>query len=172
MGSKNTATLWKGQIWSAFPASGKTYCWERYNEIVIDLWRTSYKHIITKEQLSDLEKDKWLIKEINPERPYNYLKAIVEATHKYNIVLVNESILELLREKRIPYSLVVPTLDCKEEYKKRMIQRGNDQVLINKITNKFEVYINENLKDNYATVIYRLSKWQYLSDLVNTLRIP
>jgi len=87
-------------------------------------------------------------------------------------VLVNEAILETLRANDIPYSIVTPTVECKDEYIERMKQRGNNEPLIQKLSTNFEKYISENREDEYAEHIYTLEQGQYLSDLFEILQIP
>lgn len=162
----------QGQIISAFPMTGKTYCGNTYQNI-IDLWRTPFKHILSEEDKKVwVEASKWILKEINPEWPNNYKEAILEAQHTYDVVLVNEAILETLRANDIPYSVVTPTINCKDEYIERMRQRGNNDILIQKLSANFEKYITENREDSYAEHIYTLQQWQYLSDLFEILQIP
>jgi hypothetical protein len=73
-------------------------------------------------------------------------------------VLVNEAILETLRANDISYSVVTPTIDCKDEYIERMRQRGNNDILIQKLSANFEKYITENREDSYAEHIYTLQQ--------------
>jgi hypothetical protein len=73
-------------------------------------------------------------------------------------VLVNEAILETLRANDIPYSVVTPTINCKDEYIERMRQRGNNDILIQKLSANFEKYITENREDSYAEHIYTLQQ--------------
>jgi hypothetical protein len=105
----------------------------------------------------------------NPDRPENYKKAIFRAQTKYNIVLVPQSILITLRKDDIPYSLVVPTIDCKDEYIARMEKRGNNISCISKMKIHFEEYLNNRHNDTYAQHIYLLQKREYLSDLLQVL---
>ncbi|MDR3169856.1 MAG: hypothetical protein LBU27_09290 [Candidatus Peribacteria bacterium] len=88
------------------------------------------------------------------------------------MVLVNEAILETLRNNNIPYSCVVPVVSCKKEYMERMKSRGNNEQFIQKMAEHFEEYITNNAQDEYAENIYTLQQGQYLSDLLKTLDIP
>jgi len=131
----------KGKIVYAFPGSGKTTISQKYDNM-IDLERSYYKHILTPEQekLSEEER-KGIQKADNPEWPQNYFNAIEEALAKYDYVFTSHIGIEYAIDKGHDFWLFYPSLDQKEEYKNRMIERGNAPYFIERMYNKFDTIV-------------------------------
>lgn len=158
----------KGVILNAFPASGKTYLGQQLPN-VIDLGKTAFAWVQTpQQQRMDAEQQKGLLQTKNPNWPQNYVEAILKAQNKYDIVLVNYDVLKTLHEQGIAYSIVTPTLDCKQEYIARMQQRGNNSDFVLHMQQAFDAYVTNNLQDPYAEHIYTMNPGQYLYDFICT----
>lgn len=154
-------------IISAFPGCGKTILGIKYKN-VIDLESSLYKYFfdanITKREI---EARKATPREKNPEYPKNYVKAIQEATKKYDIVLTSCGpwVRSELEKKKLENIVVYPSIECKEEYIQRYINRGNHINFINYVKENFEEWIKEFDEDNSIKKI-KMKKGETLEDVL------
>ena len=100
----------KPEIYSVFPACGKTYLYEHqeeYNLKILD---------------SDSSEFSWIrvndIKERNPDFPNNYIKHIKDNIGKYDCIFVSShaSVRESLDKENIDFTIVYPAQHCKAEW--------------------------------------------------------
>lgn len=154
-------------IISGFAGIGKTYLGNKYEDI-IDLESSDYKWIYSDEVNGmDWEKRKGLTERLfNPDWPENYINAILEAEKKYKIVLISQSveILAELRLRKIPFIVVIPDINLKEEYIARCRKRGNNEVFIGFISDYYEYFINKLMSKDDPKVI--LKSGEYLEDVL------
>lgn len=153
-----------GVLVCAFPASGKSYVGEKYDN-VLDLKTTDFKYCIDN-RISDEEKEKGDVKgEINPNWQNDFLKAIIDGLKKYDVVLVCywKEILDILDSLNMEYVLVYPNRKDKYIYKHRMLNRGNSQEFVDRMFSVFDNMLDDmetrNAKQNIV-----LSTNQYLED--------
>lgn len=156
---------------SGFPGVGKTSL-ERYERIV-DLessgfhwfWATGdpfSKEVPTQPAPKELR--------LHPMWPKNYVDKIDELSQDYTkIILISTHpvVLADLKERRIPYIIVCPTKDCKNEYMIRYLRRGSDWSFLLSMHQRFDEYL-ENLEKDPAPKIY-LARGQYLQDVLPPL---
>lgn len=158
---------------SVFAGLGKTTVGEKHSNIC-DLQSSPYRYDYSQISKNDYEKMKCNSQSIkNPEWPNNYLKAILEAINKYDLVLVpsNLDVRNLLVENKISFTFVLPYKD--EENKKKLLERykkrGNNEKLINDVMNNFDCWSRNQEDYNYPIVI--LAKNKYLEDLLFDMNI-
>ncbi len=155
-----------GKIIYAFPGTGKTHYCKR-NLDSVELSSEDY-HWLDKNKS---ESRKGCYKEINSKWPYNYLNAIIEAKEKYKYVFITHSGLELCEKANIPYVMVYPSAEQKEEYIKRFKKRKNNVEFINNMNENYEKYILSCYENNKATKKYILKKNQYLEDIIKEFNV-
>lgn len=148
-----------------FAGIGKTYLGNKYKN-VIDLESSDYKWIYSnRANKMDKEKRKGLTqRNVNYAWPDNYLDAITDANAEYDLVLVSQSldILDELHLMKVPYILVFPKLELKEEYIQRCIDRGNQENFIWFIDRYYEKLIKNLMKRPEEKII--LDTGEYLED--------
>ena len=152
------------KIISAFPGIGKTTLVQT-NKNYIDLESSDYKWIDIDKTLS-IEERKGTAKTINPNFPENYIKKIVELTSMgYNVLISShKEVREALQSRSIKYTIVLPSLDMKEEMINRYLSRGNQESFINLLKTNYEKFVEDLSMDPNEKVV--LKSGQYLSDLV------
>ncbi len=128
----------------------------------VDLVSMPYSWILPKEnekaEYEEIKAAPYLIR--HPHFYTNYLLAILEANKKYEYVLIPtiEQILRRLEnEFHMPFIVVYPSIELKEQYKQRYIDRGNTQ-------NFLEVFIEQWDDRIHALMEYDTNKSIVLSD--------
>ena len=103
------------KIISAFPGIGKTTLVQT-NKNYVDLESSDYKWIDIDKTLS-IEERKGTAKTINPYFPENYIKKIIELTDMgFNVLISShKEVREALQAQGIEYTIILPSLDMKEE---------------------------------------------------------
>lgn len=106
----------------------------------------------------------------NPEWPQNYIAHIQENRDASDILLVSshDVVRTALVEAGIPFILVYPSLDMKDEYIQRYIQRGSNESFVALLKAHYEKWIAELMEQRGCTHVV-LQSGQYLSDVVNQL---
>ena len=158
-------------IIAAWPGTGKSFLGNRY-ENILDAETTKFQFIVNdKLERSEIEKQKKTVRTPNPEWPNNYLKYLLDNSSKYDIIFIppHPEILDYLSKHNYDFTLVVPNKDLKEEYKKRYINRGNNDSYIDTITTKWEYGLN--ILEKYDNKKIILNKGEYLLDYINKLGI-
>lgn len=77
----------------------------------------------------------------------------------------HKEVRDCLFNNGIPFGLVYPRRDCKEEYLKRYWGRGNDANFIQLIDENWDNWLTELETDYASSVIFELEPGVYLSDL-------
>ena len=154
----------KGIIISAFATCGKTYLGKKYKN-VIDLESSNYK--FDNSDLANIpsEERKGTKRKLNSNWPENYYNAIVDATNKYDIVLVQlkPENFDYFDKHNIRYSIAYPNLNNFEEIKRRCINRNNNKDFINRLWEVFVPYYEDSIKRNYEK-LYILNDDMTLED--------
>ena len=128
-------------IIAGFGGVGKTTLANKYKN-VLDLESTPYKYVVENYEKYDAEAVKGqgiAKKELNPDFPSNYIKAIKENIGKYDYILVwchPEQSLPYLDKAGIDYELFIPTRDALDEYRQRFINRGNCPEYVDRVSSK------------------------------------
>lgn len=152
------------KIISAFPGIGKTTLVQT-NKNYVDLESSDYKWIDIDKTLS-IEERKGTAKTINPDFPENYIKKIMELTDiGFNVLISShKEVREALQAQGIKYTIVLPSLDMKEEMINRYLNRGNQESFVNLLKTNYEKFVEDLSMDSNEKVV--LKSGQYLSDLV------
>lgn len=152
------------KIISAFPGIGKTTLVQT-NKNYVDLESSDYKWIDIDKTLS-IEERKGTAKTINPDFPENYIKKIMELTDiGFNVLISShKEVREALQAQGIKYTIVLSSLDMKEEMINRYLNRGNQESFVNLLKTNYEKFVEDLSMDSNEKVV--LKSGQYLSDLV------
>jgi hypothetical protein len=105
----------------------------------------------------------------NPAFPENYISRLNElmeqnhSNHKF-LLSCHQKVRDCLKSNGIPYIIVLPRKELKNEYLKRWLQRGSDIEFIEIMYYRWDEMIDSCEKDD-APKIY-LEQGEYLSDLI------
>ena len=151
------------KIISAFPGTGKTYCFNKYknsNIKILDSDSSEFSWIKDENGKNTNER--------NPDFPNNYIKHIKENIGKVDIIFVSshDVVRNALRENNIKYILVYPCISYKEEYIHRYTERGNDEKFIKFINENFENFIEDIEKETFPYKIALVGK-ETINDILN-----
>lgn len=121
-------------IISGFPGIGKTYFCER-NKDALDLDSSNFTWFYDEE---------FNRKERRPDFPNNYIKSIRENIGKYKYILVSthDEVRKALQDEGLPFVVVYPSIDRKDEFIQRYKDRGNNQFFIDIVSQNWETWIN------------------------------
>lgn len=153
-----------GTIIAAFATCGKTILGKKYKN-VIDLESSKYKFKNNSLENIPIEARKGLNRERNEEWPYNYYKAIDEATRLYDIVLVQlkPEHFDYFDKNNIKYSIVYPDINNFDIVRERCIKRGNNEKFTQRLEEVFLPYYEDCLNRNYENM-YILANDETLED--------
>ena len=120
---------------------------------------------------SDSTNFSWIEKGVrNPDFPNNYIEHIKKNMDTADIILISshDIVRNALVKNRIPFILVYPSREIKEEYIKRYKERGSDENFINLLQNNWDKFIDdcESQKGCKHVVIH---SGEYLSDKIKEL---
>ena len=165
------------KIISAFPASGKTYAFERLSKEgykILDSdsskFNWCYDHDSTK--LDNIEKHR------NPEFPDNYIQHIKENVGKVDYIFVSshKSVRNALTANNINFTLVYPSRKMKAEWVGRCFLRGSGEKFCQLIADNWDDWIDEMeatencdkwvLGEDDSIYLFDLDKYSYLSELI------
>ena len=153
-------------------AIGKTYLAEHDKRFIdLDDMKATYKYGLSKASRKEKERGKLDRGEIvNNDSTKYAIKILEEEIKNDSIILIssaNKKLLKYLIDNKINYCLVYANINDKQEYIKRMKNRGNNDIFIEKLT-ETEAWKNqyeENIKDLRPKYKIELKKGQYLSDI-------
>jgi hypothetical protein len=99
--------------------------------------------------------------------PKNYIEHIKSNLGKVDIIMVSshKEVRVALVENEIPFTLVYPSPDIKDEYIQRYIDRGNTGSFVELLNNNWELWLNE-LEEQVGCEKIKLVENQYLSDVI------
>ena len=154
------------------PAIGKTYLAEHDDRFIdLDEIKANYKYGLYNATREEMKKGKLNRGKVVNEDSTKYAIGILEKELKNNkIILIssgNNGVVKYILDNKIKYCLVYAGLELLDEYKNRMIQRGNNSIFVDKIANeqKWEEDYIKSVNDVNATYKIELKKGQYLSDI-------
>ena len=159
------------RVFVCVPGVGKTYLQKMDNRFVdMDAKRALYKYGETDD--SGLEKSKGnrgatVNKDYN-EYMLKEFRRYLKETDKILLFAPNPQMVQMIIDENVPYWLVYHSLDCVEEYKQRMRDRGNlenfiESMLGDEIIKQFH---KENVSDTRPAYKIELKQKQYLSDVI------
>lgn len=140
-----------------FSGIGKSTAEQKHRSI-IDFESSGWSHLW----------EEGILKGKNPAFPGNYIAELLrlidrdEAT--YYLLSCHETVRNELQSAGIPYIIVMPTIEQKNDYLKRWLKRGSSVEFIETMNDKWDEMIESCEKDD-APKIY-LSSGEYISDLI------
>lgn len=153
------------------PAIGKTYLSKIDNRFIdIDGLKADYKYGLKDIPLKEKERGKLNRGKIINNDSSKYAIELLKQTIKDNkiaLISYNTKIIEYIINNNIPYCLVYADKSLREEYAKRMKERGNNDFFINQMTDKIawnDFYL-KNEQDKIARYKIKLNNQEYLSDI-------
>ena len=156
----------QGIIIAGFTALGKTTLAQKYDNI-IDLESSLYQWKHKKKMtLEEIETNKGKKERIpNDKFPENYIKAILDARKKYDIVLTSMhwKLLEYFNKNNISFYLAYPKLDSGDVLKQRCIDRGNTEEWAQAIKDKVNLWYPRIREYNIKNIIF-IDKNECLED--------
>ena len=151
----------KTKIISAFPACGKTYVFENFNDkVILD---------------SDSSKFSWVMvanqKVRNPDFPQNYIRYIKENIGKVDYILVSthENVRRALEDAEIDFYLVYPDRNLKKEWIGRCFLRGNRENFCWLIADNWDNWIDQLEQDSKRHKSIILRHGEHLSNVIRFL---
>jgi hypothetical protein len=105
----------------------------------------------------------------NANFPANYIKAIRNAKecHGYILTASHQVVRDALKAEGIPYIIVAPKRELKNEYLIRYLQRGNEIEFIELLNEKWDAFL-DGIENDGAPVIW-LDKGEYMSDVLGVI---
>ena len=107
--------------------------------------------------------------ERNPMFPSNYIEAIVKYSHNWEYILVSShnEVRQMLKAKGIPYIIVAPRRELKNEYLIRYFQRYSTMKFIETLNEKWDEFL-DSIEEDGAPIIW-LDKGEYMSDVFGAI---
>ena len=158
----------KSKIIVGYAGIGKTYLGNTFSD-VIDIDSSDYHWIYHNLEIAcDIERRKDCIdRELNPAWPSNYIEAISQLydQEKYSYILVvfKIELLPLLFERGLPFIIVAPREELKEEYRQRYIDRNNTDAYISRMLLEWDDDMRQIKK---CSDVYYLDSCEHLTDFV------
>lgn len=163
-----------GIIVYGFPSIGKsTLCNSKENQgRFLDLESSDYQWVFTDEMKKmSVEERKGIEKQKNPEWPENYTKAIIQARKSYDYIFIAHEGKIQCQKNNIPYWLIFPDHDCKDEYIQRMRARGNPEEFVAKIAQNYDNFVKGCFDDPLAERKIVMKKGEYLADIFKRIEL-
>lgn len=154
-------------ILSCFAGSGKTFVANELENFV-DLESSDFQWIFPKDLKLGVEERKGTVDKLpNEHFVTDYVNAIEKEHLLEKIVLIacQPQVLEELEKRKLPYSMVTPTLENKDIFIDRYKQRGNNDSFVELMDSRFELFVNSILNNKYADNIFILEGNQFLYDI-------
>lgn len=159
-------------IIAAFAGTGKTYfCHNTANAIdfVCMPWkyRNFYEVSASLEEGEQIKANDDL--ELQSGWQEDYYNALIDTAKNYpdQIVVIPtiSAVLRKMEENNIPYTLVIPDRDLKEEYEKRYRERGNTEEFLNVFIGNWDAWMDV-IRQNKGKQVIELQGGQFLSDVI------
>ena len=175
----------QARIISAFPACGKTTYWKKYSiyspDNVSRKPTTNFddyvKRVNSNSKILDSDSsvfswlyDPYTLKKTdkrNPEFPNNYIKHIKNKMLTEDIIFISshKQVREALKQLDIPYTLVIPKRELKDEWIERFRSRGNTEEFINNVIKNWDDWMDELYADRCELVV-RLNSGEYIDKAI------
>lgn len=146
----------KATIICGFPGIGKTSFSRHGGELkIVDSDSSSFSWADPKKKVR------------HPNWPVNYIDQIKEQRDHSDIILVSSHsvVRDALIEAHIPFTLVYPGLEMKEEYIQRYVQRGNSRRFIQTLRENYSAWIGELMAQKECRHVV-LQSGEYLSNVI------
>ncbi len=159
------------QIFACSSGTGKTWL-ARQNSDFVDIDREKFlcKYPELDKNISDkeIEKLKDKVKTKSKDFPENFIKRIHDliARGKNLLVVPEPLIMDIIHKNNWGYVLIYPDKDCKNEYTKRVLERGNSKEFAMWHDMFFDMYFMQCEKDDKAIMKIKLKPGEFLSDVV------
>jgi len=132
-------------IVSAFPACGKSYMFNNYNDkpyTMLDSDSSNFSWVKDENGINTKERDS--------NFPNNYIKHIKDNIGKVDVIFVSSHniVREALNENNIRFFMVYPDKNMKDEWIKRFRERDNNGIFINFISKNWDNFIDEIEKED------------------------
>jgi hypothetical protein len=144
---------------SAFPACGKSYAFNNYQEHYSMLDSDSSEFSWIKDEHGNNTKER------NPDFPQNYMEHIKNNIGNVDIIFVSshENVREAMSNSGIRFCTVYPKDSMLNEWVGRMYRRGNDEKFIQFIIDNWDSFMSEiTCGDNGGFGISKLGNNEYL----------
>jgi hypothetical protein len=145
---------------SGFPGIGKSH-----------FFRVMQQDGIKKVLDSDSTNFSWIEKGVrNPDFPNNYIDHIKKNKDKADIILISshDVVRKALVENNIPFILVYPNRNIKEEYIARYRQRGSDEKFVKLLEDNWDKFIDDCEKQKGCKHVV-IHSGEYLSNKIEDL---
>lgn len=148
-----------GVIICGYPGIGKSTAAVNRTDIV-DAESSAYSHPFNYETGKH---------EKNDEFPRNYVEQIKKLAsriggYQYVLASCHKEVREELDAQSIPYIVVIPDVECKDEYMKRYLKRGDSAEFIAQMYANWEEWHDE--IEHNAPVVIHLGAGENLSDIL------
>jgi hypothetical protein len=179
------------KVIAAFPACGKSYCFDRNEDyIILDSDSSKFSWMFRKRTREELRtaKKKWEavphlldgdgyiekikneeIKVRNPDFPKNYIEHIKENIGKVDYIFVSthEEVRQALTEAGIDFILVFPKQSLRAEWVGRCFLRGSGEKFCQLIADQWDTWMSQMWDEAICNKRkhYVLSSDEYLSDI-------
>lgn len=154
----------KNHIICGFPGVGKSQAAMRSRDIQ-DIESTPFHMPIDWDNINEPEK---MRHEENPNWVSDYADHIADMASQYgycyNLISCHEKVREELDARSIPYIIVVPSRELKDEYLGRYLRRGDSFDFINQIDTHWDEWLTE--IDGCGMPVIHLKSGQYISDIL------
>lgn len=151
------------KVIAAFPACGKSYCFDRNEDyLILD---------------SDSSKFSWMRdcnnKIRNPDFPKNYIEHIKENIGKVDFIFVSthEEVRQALTDAGIDFILVFPSETLKAEWVGRCFLRGSGEAFCKMLTENWDYWLSQMWDEAICKGRrhYVLKSGEYLSNAINNM---
>lgn len=152
----------KALVISAFPACGKSHCFKHGQDKykILDSDSSHFSWIKDGQGNNTDQRD--------PNFPANYIQHIKDNMYTADIIFVSshDIVREALHKANIETIMVYPDYHLKDEWLRRMEERGNDHKFLDFISTNWDKFIETLHKENYGNVIIKqvlMGKDSYLN---------
>ena len=152
------------------PAVGKTYLADHDDRFVdIDGMRAKYKYGIDEQSNEEFERGKGSRRKTINHDSMEYSIKLLEHTIKNNkiaLISYQKELLDYVINNNLDFCLVYADINSRDEYIKRMRDRGNNEAFVDTMTSKevWEDFYNRNENDIRPKYKIKLKSGQYISD--------
>lgn len=152
------------KIIAAFPACGKSYCFDRNEDyIILDSDSSKFSWVYTNGE-----------KVRNPDFPRNYIEHIKENIGKVDFIFVSthEEVRKALSDANIDFILVFPSESLKAEWVGRCFLRGSGEKFCQLMADNWDTWISQMWDEAICNKRkhYVLKFDEYISDILEELR--
>lgn len=106
----------------------------------------------------------------NPVFPNNYIQHICDNIGEVDLILASthHEVRTALELANLQYGVVVPAIECKEEYLQRYVQRGSPESFVKLLDDNWDAWVcdlyEESILSPYCFPVIRLRSGENLSD--------